>query len=429
MKVKLTDRFCSHIKADSRVDYFDEVTTGLALRVTEQGSKSWTYNFTIATRRARMTLGTYPALSLSAARTKAIEARAEVEAGNDPRLTPAEGTTLKAVCEDYLAREGKTLRTLEERKSTLNRLVYPALGHRPIGEIRRSEIVQLMDDIEDNSGPVMADRTLEVIRRIMSWHASRTDDFNSPIVRGMARAKSKDRARKRVLTDDELRAVWKVASEHEAPFDYLVQFILLTATRRNEASEMNRAELHGSDWVIPGARMKEELEHLIPLSSAALALLGSIPVRGENGWFFCSVREDVPICGFSIRKKEFDRKVIAELRRVALERNDRAMLQRLDEIVRLMAAPPEDKEAKAKLKQLWYTIHDLRRTARTLMSRAGVNPDHAERCLAHTLPSIRGTYDLYEFKEEKAKAFEALAALISRIVNPQDNVVTLSKAV
>src|SRR5215510_8967783 len=125
MKVKLTDRFCSHIKADQRVDYFDEVTTGLALRVTEAGSKSWTYNFTINDRRARMTLGTYPALSLSAARTKAIEARGEVEEGNDPRLTRTDALTLKAVAEDYLTREGKTLRTLEERKSTLNRLVYP----------------------------------------------------------------------------------------------------------------------------------------------------------------------------------------------------------------------------------------------------------------------------------------------------------------
>jgi len=76
------------------VDYFDEVTTGLALRVTETGSKSWTYNFTINDKRARMTLGTYPALSLSAARTKAIEARADVEEGNDPRLSQTDANTL-----------------------------------------------------------------------------------------------------------------------------------------------------------------------------------------------------------------------------------------------------------------------------------------------------------------------------------------------
>jgi len=81
MKVKLTDRFCSNIKSASRMDYFDEATTGLALRVTETGSKAWTFNYTLGTKRARLTLGTYPVLSLSAARTKAIEA--------DPRLRPA----------------------------------------------------------------------------------------------------------------------------------------------------------------------------------------------------------------------------------------------------------------------------------------------------------------------------------------------------
>jgi len=81
-------------------------------------------------------------------------------------------------------------------KSALERLVYPVIGSRPIADIRRSEIVRLLDQIEDGQGPVQADRTFGVVRRVMSWHASRTDDFNSPIVRGMARTSSKERARK-----------------------------------------------------------------------------------------------------------------------------------------------------------------------------------------------------------------------------------------
>jgi len=113
-----------------------------------------------------------------------------------PKPTPIP-LTLKAVSEAYLSGEGKGSSDIGGAEID-PRSAGPKLGNRPIGEIRRSEIVQLMDDIEDNSGPVMADRTLEVIRRIMSWHASRTDDFNSPIVRGMARTNSKDRARKRV---------------------------------------------------------------------------------------------------------------------------------------------------------------------------------------------------------------------------------------
>ncbi len=123
MKVKLTDRFCANIKSGTRMEYFDEDTTGLALRVTEQGSKSWTYNYTLGDKRVRMTLGSYPTISLAGARTKAIEARTALEAGTDPTLTAIGGETFKAVCEDYQSREGKKLRTADWRKATLDRLV------------------------------------------------------------------------------------------------------------------------------------------------------------------------------------------------------------------------------------------------------------------------------------------------------------------
>jgi integrase len=75
-----------------------------------------------------------------------------------------------------------------------------------------------------------------------------------------------------------------------------------------------------------------------------------------------------------------------------------------------------------------WTLHDLRRTARTLMSRAGVDPDHAERALGHVIPGVRGTYDLHSFEDEKRRAFDALASLIERIVDPQPNVMPLRGA-
>src|SRR5262245_13645042 len=72
-----------------------------------------------------------------------------------------------------------------------------------------------------------------------------------------------------------------------------------------------------------------------------------------------------------------------------------------------------------------WVIHDLRRTARSLMSRAGVSPDHAERALGHIIPGVRGVYDRHEFRGEKAKAFEMLAAQVERILNPHSNVIPL----
>jgi integrase len=361
------------------MEYFDEDMTGLALRVTEIGSKSWTFNYTLNDKRSRMTLGNYPSISLAGARTKAIEARTEVEEGRDPRST--EGETFKVITEDYIKREGNKLRTADQRRVILKRLVYPTLGHRPINEIRRSDIVRLLDNIEDNNGPVMADRTLEIIRKIMNYHASRSDDFRSPIVRGMARTKTSDRARTRILTDDELRQVWN-AAEAAGVFGRLVRFILLTATRRNEAARMTLDEVKGTDWIIPAVRYKTKLDHLIPLSATAQSLLS-----GSNRFPFATDRGK-PIVNFSVFK------------------------QRLDRASGVSG----------------YTIHDLRRTARSLMPRVGVTKDIGERCLGHVIGGVAGTYDRYEYRDEKAQAFEALASLIDRIVHPQANVVPLRAA-
>jgi integrase len=378
MKLKLTDRFCANVKATCQTDYFDEATTGLALRVTEAGSKSWTYNYTFNNKRSRMTLGTYPVFSLSTARTKAIECRQELAAGNDPRFTAVADETFKAACEEYQRRDGDKLRTAKWRKSALERLVYPILGALPIREIKRSDIVRLLDRIEDNQGPVMADRTFGIIRRVMSWYSSRNDDFNSPIVRGMARTSIKERARRRILTDEELRKVWDTA-EVSGVFGNLIMFILLTATRRTEAAHMQRAELTGADWIIPGSRYKTKLDHLVPLSASAFALL---PASGY--WLFTKTGLH-PIGGYNAHKKAFDK-----------------------------ACGVTD-----------WCIHDLRRSARSLMSRAGISADIAERCLGHVMGGVRGTYDRYEYRQEKSLAFEALASLIDRIVHPQDNVVPL----
>jgi integrase len=343
-----------------------------------------------------MTLGTYPSTSLSEARTRAIEAKGEIERGNDPRSTKV-SLTLKAVCEEYLKRDGKKLRTKDWREKVLARLVYPKLGLRPIGDIRRSDIVRLLDRVEDQSGPVMADRTLAIVRKIMNWHASRSDDFRSPIVRGMARTKPKERARERTLTDDELRVVWEAAGE--GVFGAYIRFLLLTAARRGEAAQAQWVEVSGADWTIPGARYKTGRDLLIPLPVMAQKLLAGIaPVEGCD--FIFTTDGKTGIGGFSKFKRQFDARVLAVLRK-------------------------QDRKTKPFAN---WTLHDLRRTARSLMGRAGVPADHAERALGHTMDTIRGTYDRFGYRDAKAQAFEALAGQIDRILNPRENVVLIGAA-
>jgi integrase len=381
MRLLLTDRFCERAKpaqGQTQTDYFDEQVSGLALRVAD-GHKAWTFHFTSPNgKRARLTFGSYPATSLGAARTRAIETKALVEAGKDPRATEAD--TLQAICEEYIRREGKRLRSLDWRKGVLERHVYPTLGHRPIAEIQRSEIVRLLDKIEDRSGATMADRTLAVVRKIMNWHASRSDDFRTPIVKGMARTKPSELARERVLTDDELRKIWAV---NNGVFSRFIRFLLLTGARRNEASEMTWAEIDEGDWTLPAARNKTKVDLVRPLSKAAQAIVEEeLPgpqiagAKSKSDWVFTTDGLS-PISGFSKFKALFD---------------------------------------KASGTDGW-TLHDCRRTARSLMSRAGVPTDHAERCLGHVIGGVRGVYDRHEFYREKVQAYEALAGLIERIVS------------
>ncbi len=126
----------------------------------------------------------------------------------------AEGT-LRSVVENYLAREGYKLRTVNLRRTAFKR-VFSVLGARQIGEIKRSEINSVLDTIEDESGAHTATLTLAYLRRVMNWHATTADDFHSPIVRGMARGVSVKRDR--VLTEDELRAFWRASEQWEHPF-------------------------------------------------------------------------------------------------------------------------------------------------------------------------------------------------------------------
>jgi integrase len=398
---KLTAAFVKTAKAEpdaERSIYWDEALSGFGLMVTNAGHRSYVAQYRSHGQSRRYTIGYAAKIDLDHARKHARRIFGKVADGVDPivekrKAAEADRHSLRAVCESYLAREGGKLRTTERRRATLARLVYPKLGTRQINDLRRLEIVHLLDSIEDDSGPAMADQVLATLRRILNWHATRSNEFNSPIVRGMSRRDAEAGERSRILTDDELRAVWKTAESYGGPWGQFIRFLLLTATRRNEAAGMAWAELSGDEWTIPALRYKTNTEVTLPLSSAAMRVLEQIPRIGsrlaEGGCDFVFTSDGrTPIAGFSGRKMKFD-----------------------------IACGVHG-----------WRLHDLRRTARSLMSRAGVNPDVAERCLGHRIAGVRGTYDRHGYLAEMKHGFEALAAQIERVVNPPgDNVVLLKE--
>ena len=326
-------------------------------------------------------------LSLAAARELCTKALRQAKAGQDPAALKqkkradalaAGADTLQAIAGEFLRRRGPELRSFSQRKADLDLICSTVLGRQPVDQIKRGQYTRELDRIADERGPVRADRVLSALGTLLHWHAGRSD-FVSPLGRSSRRTSIKERARKRVLNDNELRQLWLAAEKDKTPFGPYLRFLLLTATRRNEAAGLQRSELtdEGKTWLIPGARYKTKLDTLIPLSGAAQKIIAAQPQLGS---FVFSATGEYPIGDFAHRKTAFDR-----------------------------VCGVTD----------WH-IHDLRRSARTLLSRAGISADIAEMCLGHALGGVRGTYDLYQYKDEKRHAFEALAALVERIVHPPE---------
>jgi integrase len=200
----------------------------------------------------------------------------------------------------------------------------------------------------------------------------------------MRRTSTKDRARERVLDDDELRRVWAASSD--GIFGRFIRFLLLTAARRSEAAAMPWGEIgngNGVLWTLPASRNKTKVELIRPLSKAAQQVLAGLP-RGNA-----------------------DELVFADHRRVASNFD------------------PMKKEFDQACGVTGWTLHDLRRTARTLLSRAGVSDHIAERALGHVIGGVKGVYDKHRYIEEMRNAYERLAALIENVTNPQANVVPM----
>jgi integrase len=404
-KQRLTDIAVARIQppADGKqIDYRDTVMPGLILRVNYGGAKVWRalhYLKRIDTDGKHITipttfkLGRYPHLTLKDARQKAQQFLADP----DKAMTKAEAGTFKDVAQNFIKRhvEANKLRSKGDIVRCLEKYVYPHWGNRPFREIRRGDVANLLDHIEDNHGKRMADVVLGMIRSLMNWYTTRDDDYTSPIVKGMKRSNGNGGGRARILTDDEIRALW-VACEGAGMFGAYCQTLLLTGQRRAKVATMRWEDLVDGTWRIRSDDPREKNHAgVLKLPKVAVYIIHSIPrIAGSPFVFNGQARGrrtpgPAPLRSFAENKAALDRK--------------------------LPDMPP-------------WVLHDLRRTARSLMSRAGVSSEHAERVLGHSIRGVEGIYNRHTFEQEKAEALAKLAALIATIVNPPagDNVVALA---
>ncbi|HTV29271.1 MAG TPA: integrase arm-type DNA-binding domain-containing protein [Xanthobacteraceae bacterium] len=401
---------------EDRIERRDDLSP-LWLRVTPSGDRSFAVRVRIGGKGDPVRL-TFPepahVSNLTAAREWALKTYSAAKAGIDPReakrvqAASAEAERLgqeqhafETVAATFLATggvfkvgaKGWKPRTADTYARTINKRLVPKWKGRAIHSITKDEIADFLAEVVEVA-PIAANRALQVLSALMNWYQrERGSNFRSPIVKGMAPAQ--EVVRDRILDHDEIRAVWAVA-KRAGTFGGIVRTLLLTAARKGEVGAMRHSQIDGNGlWVLPGDRVKNSTTLELPLPAEALAIIAAQDRTDEQDIVF-SIGGECEFKNWGHSKAEFDKLVAKE-----------------------MGAPVPN-----------WTLHDLRRTARSLMSDAEVPFEDAERVLNHTLPGLGGTYDRSKALARKGKALRALARLLHQIVDgePAGKVVPFKQA-
>jgi integrase len=379
MRLLLTDRFCDRAKSTTtQTDYFDETVSGLALRVTAGGTKAWTFLYTAAGRRRRITLGRYPAVSLAKARTLALEARALIANGVDPRARGA--MTVNDLVEAYIAKHTATLKSGAEIARRIRKNIVPVIGNVPLAQLHRRDATRVVDAVTGRGAPVEATFAFQDLRSILRWAVARGDLDHDPIA-GMPPPPG-GKPRERVLSDDEIKTLWLKLPEALPRYAPILRLCLLTAQRVGEVAGMRREELDLKQrlWSLPGTRTKNGHAHAVPLSSAAMEIIG----------------EPASEFVFDIAPT-----VVAQA------------------IIR----------AQARIGIAQWTAHDLRRTALTGMAKLGVEPIVLGHIANHRTTTKAGmtlsVYVHHAYEREKRDALELWADRLRGIIAGSAEVVPL----
>jgi integrase len=409
-KKKLTDLFVERapVPLRGRTEYFDAGFPGLSLRVTDNGRKSWSLFYRFHGRLRRFTIGHYPAIKPAQARREATTALERVRQGIDPavekkerRDNPLPATeTFESLAQDYLERHVRkncAPASYREAKRDLEWNVLPAWRGRPIANITRRDAIGLIDGLVERGVEIQANRTLARLRALFNWAIEKDRILASPIAH--MKPPTKERARDRALSDDEIRLFWLACDEIGWPFGHIFKLLLLTGQRRNEVGGMRWTELDVDKrtWTLPRSRAKSDRGHEVHLSESAIDLLRSL-ARVTSGVgkldFVFSVTGTTAVSGFGNAKR------------------------RLDAV--MLAAKHHEIGPKAEGIPNW-TLHDLRRTAATGMAKLNIPPHVVDKVLNHVSGTIRGVaavYNRFEYLDERRAALEAWGQYVVGLAKP-----------
>ena len=403
MRQILTDAACrGRAPRTGRLEIADVRQVGLVLRVTSQGARTFAFRFRHPDTRKtlRATIGSYPAVSLEAARRRAHGMAAQVAAGINPiearntdRAT-AHARTFDALAVRYIkehAERHKRPRSAEEDRRNLAVHILPKWGKRDFRNIRRADVIELIEGIVGAGKHVAANRVHSLISKVFSFAVDADLLDANPAAR--LKKRGVENIRKRVLTDRELSTFWNgiIVTPVSLPVGLALRLALLTGARASEIAGALKSELHDLDkasragWLISGERTKNKRDHLIPLSPLALETVKAATALTDNDTEFLFPARHTngkPLDGHTLT---------TAMARFCADWRE----------------PPSP--------------HDLRRTVNTRLAMLGIAKEIRDRCLNHVTglrdPESRH-YNRYEFESEKRDALhkwsDQVAALIAR---------------
>ncbi len=389
---------------------------GFGMRVTPRGIKSWVWMYRFEDRARRMTLGSYPAMSLADANIAWGNAKKALRDGIDPGVANVEkkrqeriAETVSDLADDYLRLWAKPRkRSAGEDERILKKDILPVWGGKKANAITRRDVVALLDGVVNRGAPIQANRTLAAIRKMFSWAVSRDIVPANPCAN--VGAPSEENRRDRVLSTAEICELWKGFESPDLKMSRQIALALklqlATAQRKGEVIAAEWAEFdvtEGSIWTIPAAKAKNGMQHRVPLSPLAISLLNEIRQAERNRvdsinnrraragltadiqpsrWLFPSPRGNSPITGPAV---------------------DQAFRKNL-----------------ATLGLTDVTPHDLRRTAASHMTSMGIYRLVVGKILNHAEPSVTAVYDRYGYDVEKKLALDTWGSRLSAIIAGKD---------
>lgn len=377
MQKALTNKTLEALKPQAkRYEVHDLLCPGMSVRVSARGQRVFSVKFRYGLKQKRMKLGVYPRISLATAREKAMDVLRQVDEGTDPtKRKRCADMKVETVCAEFIRLHAQTRnKSWREAERILHREFVSVFGQRDIREIKRFDVLEIMDAAVARGSAYQANRILAHIRKLFNWCLERGIIDVNPIV-GL-KAPTKEQSRDRVLDDDEIVRLLKACRNEAYPFRQFVPMLLATAQRRSEVAEMRWTEVDfdAKEWVIPAERCKNGKAHVVPLSAFALAVLSEVPRFLNSDYIFTTTRKS-PISGFS----------------------------------KLLRRVYEASETSG------WRLHDLRRTAASNMARASVAPHVVEKVLNHvsgTISGVAAVYNRYGYDDEKRDALEQWGRLL-----------------